>query len=238
MSFLSQPPRIIGHRGAAGLFPENTLPSFAAAYALNVDAVELDVYAVEDELVVIHDDTLDRTTNLTGNVSSQTLSALRQADAGGGAPIPMLEEVWLSLPPTIGLNIELKGPNTAGPVADWLRHRQDALSPGRVMVSSFDHAELLRFATEVGVSHIITAPLFHRWKESWLEVASALDTKWINFNQKLLTAARMERLLKAEMQVSAYTVNSLRRARTLHRLGVGGLFTDRPDLVSRFALTG
>jgi glycerophosphoryl diester phosphodiesterase len=80
MSF-NDPVVVIGHRGAAGLVPENTLPSFRQAYACGVNAVELDVYLVESELVVIHDDTLERTTDCTGEVGEHTVAELRECDA-------------------------------------------------------------------------------------------------------------------------------------------------------------
>ena len=79
---------IIGHRGAAGLEPENTLRSFSRAVRLGVDAVELDVHWVHDELIVIHDDTLERTTNGTGPLDSISLAELRELDAGAGERIP------------------------------------------------------------------------------------------------------------------------------------------------------
>jgi glycerophosphoryl diester phosphodiesterase len=120
---------VVGHRGAAGLVAENTLPSFRRAYACGVSAVELDVYALEGELVVIHDEVLDRTTTGTGTVMGQSLASLRTLDAGGGALVPLLAEVVADLPRGVGLNVELKGPDTAAPVAalvarcghvDWL----------------------------------------------------------------------------------------------------------------------
>ena len=73
---------IIGHRGAAGLEPENTLRSFARAIEIGVDAIELDVYCVDGRLVVIHDDTLERTTNGHGEVMQTSFDALRRLDAG------------------------------------------------------------------------------------------------------------------------------------------------------------
>ena len=118
---------IIGHRGAAGLAPENTLPSFQRALALQCEAVELDVHRVEDTLVVIHDHKLDRTTNTKGRVSELSLEDLTAIDAGDGAPIPTLTQV-LSLAREyagdqyqILVNIELKGAGTAELTASVIR---------------------------------------------------------------------------------------------------------------------
>lgn len=122
---------IIGHRGAAGLSPENTLPSFRRAWALGVNAVELDVHLVEDELVVIHDDTLERTTNGQGPVAGRSLAALRGLDAGGGWPIPLLREVVAALPAGAGLNVELKGTGTAA-AGGFLHPLRGDRAPGQV----------------------------------------------------------------------------------------------------------
>ncbi|MAA48702.1 MAG: hypothetical protein CMP83_00915, partial [Gammaproteobacteria bacterium] len=89
---------VIGHRGAAGLAPENTLPSFRKALDMGCQGVELDVHAVNDasgeqQLVVIHDDTVDRTTNGRGPVSLHTIEQIAELDAGDGNRIPRLAEV-------------------------------------------------------------------------------------------------------------------------------------------------
>ena len=107
----------IGHRGAAGHAPENTQASFRKAIELGCDMTELDVHVcASGDVVVIHDETLDRTTNGKGNVSDHTLTELKQLDAGKGEQIPLLQEVLELLKDRIMLNIELKGLGTAEPV--------------------------------------------------------------------------------------------------------------------------
>ncbi|MBA6363297.1 glycerophosphodiester phosphodiesterase, partial [Colwellia sp. BRX8-8] len=94
--------------------PENTLRSFKKALALNVDAIELDVYVCKTgELVVIHDDKVDRTTNGIGYTEDKTFVELRQLDAGKGELIPTLEEVLDLVDKSVIVNIELKGRSTA-----------------------------------------------------------------------------------------------------------------------------
>lgn len=112
---------IIGHRGAAGLAPENTLAGFARAAALGVHGVELDVHCVHGHLLVIHDDRLDRTTSGRGELATLDIGELRALDAGNGQPIPCLREVFESLPAEVGINVELKGPDTGAPVFSMLR---------------------------------------------------------------------------------------------------------------------
>jgi len=107
----------IGHRGAAGHAPENTLASFRKAIELGLDMTELDVHVcASGELVVIHDENVDRTTNSKGWVSKLSLTELKRLDAGAGETVPTLAEVLDLLKDRIMLNIELKGLGTAEPV--------------------------------------------------------------------------------------------------------------------------
>jgi len=100
---------IMGHRGAAALEPENTLLSISRAMEIGVDAVEIDVHLSKDnEAVVIHDATLDRTTNGSGPVRSHSLEQLKELDAGKGETIPTLQEVMDLIDKRVKLVIELK----------------------------------------------------------------------------------------------------------------------------------
>ena len=223
---------VIGHRGAAALAPENTLPSFRRAYACGVNAVELDVYVVEGELVVIHDDTLERTTNGTGALNGIGLAALRELDAGDGAPVPLLGEVVAELPPGIGLNIELKGPGTGPPVAEFLSRHPDV----DVLVSSFDHGQLSRFRRLDSRARV--APLYSRWRNTAWLIAAELDAFAINLARRAVTPARLAEASRRGLKTFVYTVNSLQDARALVSFGATGVFTDHPDRITPAALTG
>jgi len=225
-------PVVIGHRGAAGLVAENTLPGFRRAFACRVDAVELDVYVLEGELVVIHDETVDRTTDGTGTVMGQTLETLRALDAGHGARVPYLTEVVAELPAGVGLNVELKGAGTAAPTADFVARFPEV----DWLISSFDHRELAAFRARDPRTRL--APLFGRWRRDAWNTAAALDAWAINLS---LRAARAERLAEATrrgLRSFVYTVNDLVEARALIELGATGVFTDYPDRITRKALTG
>ncbi len=224
-------PLIIGHRGAAGLAPENTLPSFTLAVELGVQAVELDVHVCEGELVVIHDPTLERTTNGTGFVSSTPLTTLRGLDAGNGACIPTLKEVFDRLPETVAINVELKGDGTAAAVADWLP------GPGSrsVLLSSFDHDALREF--QALRTDYPVAPLFSRWSVSALEIARGFGGGYINLSRKLATSRRLREINQAGLRALVYTVNNLSEAQRLAGAGAWGLFTDFPDRISRAVLS-
>jgi glycerophosphoryl diester phosphodiesterase len=116
--------KIVGHRGAAAEEPENTLRSFRRALAVGVAAVELDVQLTQDgRLAVIHDETLDRTTNGTGWVKDFTLAELQRLDAGGGEPVPSLEEVFDLVQGQAELMVELKQPEAAGALRRFFQDR-------------------------------------------------------------------------------------------------------------------
>ncbi len=216
---------IVGHRGAAGLEPENTLAGFARAVALAVDAVELDVHVADGELVVIHDDAVDRTTDGSGEVAELGLAKLRKLDAGKGQAIPLLDEVLAAVPADVGINVELKGADTALPTARRLRDQDRPL-----LVSSFDHTELKRLRT--ACPDIPCAPLFGRWRRV-LAIAEELRATCINIADRIATADRIAAIREQGLGCLVYTVNDPERARTLRGFGASGVFTDFPDRVCR-----
>jgi glycerophosphoryl diester phosphodiesterase len=135
---------IVGHRGAAALAPENTLPSFEKARALGADMVELDIHLSADgRCVVIHDETVDRTTDGQGAVGDKTFAELRELDAGDGARIPSFDEVlaWardVDMP----LSVELKHPNvcTMRPYPGLEERVLDLLDAHEMLDRSFVHS--------------------------------------------------------------------------------------------------
>jgi glycerophosphoryl diester phosphodiesterase len=129
---------IMGHRGAAALEPENTLLSIARAMDIGVDAVEIDVRLSKDkEIVVIHDSTVDRTTDGTGPVSSYTLEEMKKLDAGKGEKIPTLQEVMDLIEKKVKLVIELKEEGTEQMVVELI-NRNNLID--NVYVISFWHS--------------------------------------------------------------------------------------------------
>ena len=129
---------IMGHRGAAALEPENTLLSIARAMEIGVDAVEIDVRLTKDkEIVVIHDPTVDRTTNGTGPVSSYALKEMKKLDAGKGETIPTLDEVIDLIGNKVRLVIELKEEGTERRVVELIKRNN---LDDNVYVISFWHS--------------------------------------------------------------------------------------------------
>lgn len=132
----------IGHRGAAGLEPENTIRGFKRAIEIGVDDIELDVrFSKDRQIVVIHDDTLDRTTNMKGRVSDCLYEDLKTADAGKGEKTPLLSEVIeLAKKANIGVHIEIKNPGMAGDVVDLVQTHNFV---NKACIISFWHKELV-----------------------------------------------------------------------------------------------
>jgi len=137
---------VVAHRGAPGEEPENTLRSFRRAIELGVDFIECDVHLSKDgHIVVIHDDTVDRTTDGQGKVKELTLSYLKSLDAGKGFSIPTLEEVLSLSKGKVQVIVELKAAGTAEPV---VRMVEKLNMSKEVVISSF-FTELLREIKEI-----------------------------------------------------------------------------------------
>ena len=218
--------KIIGHRGAAGHAPENTLRSVAVALDLGVHGVEVDVHLVEGRLVVVHDDRLERTTNGAGRVADARFDALRALDAGGGERVPTLDEVAALVLGRAGLVVELKGEGTAAAVARFL----DALPPARradVVVSSFDHpqlAELRRLAPDVRVGALVAGvPL------GLAAFATALGAHAVHMSLECLREPFVRDARERGLEAWVYTVNHPDDVALCARLGVDAVFSDYPD---------
>lgn len=220
----------IGHRGAMGYEPENTLISFKKALELGVDAVELDVYVCKTgELVVIHDDKLDRTTNSKGYVIEKTFEELRSLDAGKGEKIPTLEEVLDLVDKKVIVNIELKGENTARPVSELLKKYMDDKGwKGELfLVSSFNHYELLSFHNlmpEIRIGVLITGILI-----GYAEFAEKLKVYSVNLDKDFINIEFVKDAHSRGMKVFVWTVDDFDDIERMKKLGVDGIFSNFPD---------
>ncbi|HLD30097.1 MAG TPA: glycerophosphodiester phosphodiesterase family protein [bacterium] len=219
----------IGHRGAAGYEPENTLRSFRKAFELGTDMAELDVHLCKTgELVVIHDDTVDRTTDGKGPVSETTLRELKKLDAGKGERIPLLSEVLELLGGRTAVNVELKGRGSARETADVLKkYVKTGWPPDLFLVSSFSIEELLAFRsidreTRIGYCMDTKIPESRLKKLIFFSIHLSLD---------LATAANIRRFKREGYKVFVWTVNDRDTAARLIHAGADGLFSDFPDRI-------
>lgn len=221
----------IGHRGAAGHEPENTLLSIEKALDLGVDFIEIDVYCIEGALLVIHDETLDRTTNGSGYIWDHSLAELRQLDAGKGQQIPLLEEVLEAVNRRAGINIELKGAQTASPTAALINRyiRSGGWRYSDFLVSSFNHHELAaikKIQPEIPIGALICGiPI------DYARFAEALRSYSVNPSLDFINAEFVADAHQRGLKVLVYTVNNRADLQRMSDLGVDGVFSDYPDLV-------
>jgi glycerophosphoryl diester phosphodiesterase len=221
--------KIIGHRGACGYEPENTLISFKKALDLGVDAIELDVYALKSgELVVIHDDTVDRTTNGKGYVMEHSFESLRKLDAGKGEKIPTLQEVLDVIDRRVIVNIELKGGETSSLVAGVIdQYKLKGWSDEHFIVSSFNHVELAAFSAIKPT--IRTGALICGIPIDLAAFASKVNAYAANLSSEFITAELVGDAKARGLKVFVYTVNDEREIRKMIDLKVDGIFTNYPD---------
>jgi len=220
----------IGHRGAMGYEPENTLLSVKKAIALGVDGIEIDVYNVENNLVVIHDRDLSRTTNGSGYLDRRSFSYVRSLDAGKGSQIPTLTEVIETVARRAMVNIELKGSNTANLVVDLIQIYLDrGWSDRDFIVSSFDHYQLNIVKT--ACPKITTGMLIYGLPWNYLASAQQLKADFVIPSLDYVTEELISSVHQAGLQVWVYTVNQPEDLRLMQKLGVDAVFTNYPDRV-------
>lgn len=220
----------IGHRGAMGHAPENTLSSIQKALALGATCVEVDVYNVDGHIVVFHDDRLERTTSGTGYLCEQTFAYLRTLDAGDGQRIPTLEEVCELIDAKACLNIELKGFSAAAPVAELISNLTlHGWNKASFLVSSFDHRQLLEMKQldqDIKLGALICGLLVEDAKfAEGLEAYSVHPC--LDFVDQRFVADAHARGLK----VFVYAVEYPEDIAKVYQLGVDGVFTGYPERV-------
>jgi glycerophosphoryl diester phosphodiesterase len=223
----------IGHRGAAGHAPENTLLSFRKAIDLGADWVELDVHVVQNELVVIHDETLERTTSGEGYVAAQDLDVLQQLDAGKGQTIPTLNDVVKLVKHRVGINIELKEAEAITPVANLIEKavRQGNWSYDQFIVSSVNHEEI-RSVKKLNPD-ILTGALITRDPPPSALFAEELRAYSIHPSMETVNKALVADAHKRGIKVFVFTVNDPVDLFRMEALGVDGVFTDYPERVAQ-----
>lgn len=220
------------HRGASSHEPENTIPAFEKAVALGADWIELDVYSVEGELLVIHDDTLERTTNGTGRLADKSLAYLRSLDAGNGHPIPILREVVELVDRRAGLNIELKGPGMELAVAALIDSsvRDLGWDYGQFIVSSFRHVALAEIKKHH--PHIRTGALTGKLAPRNCEFAVRLNAYSIHPMFRSFGASLIRDAHARGMRIYSYIVNNKEDIALAMDMGLDGVFTDYPERVA------
>lgn len=222
---------LYAHRGASATAPENTLAAFRYALEAGADGIELDVHLAADGVpVVIHDETLERTTDGSGKVAAHPAALLQTLDAGSwfsphfaGEPLPTLAEALRLLAGRLRVNLEVKEPRAGLAVIELLRDFPAA----EVVVSSFDHAllaELRRRAPDLRLAVLQAEGDWHRA----LARAAALRACAFHPHVDLVSRPLLAACHRLQLQVYAWTVDAPGLARALVRGGVTGVFTNDP----------
>jgi glycerophosphoryl diester phosphodiesterase len=223
----------IAHRGASGTFPENTLSAFRAAIDAGADMCELDVQLTRDgNVVVIHDDTVERTTDGKGEIAELTLEELKRLDAGAkfkggvlkGERIPTLDEVFSVTSGKCGLNIELKAGGVEQQVAQIMQAR-NAFSDS--IVSSFDW-EYLKNIQQLHFN-IRIALLAEEKPIDLMTKAVAMRAHAINPRWDMVTPDLCKAAHEKNLKVYTWTVDADARMRALMEAGVDGIMTNYPE---------
>jgi glycerophosphoryl diester phosphodiesterase len=234
------PPRrvqSIAHRGASGQAPENTLLAFRTAFALGADAIECDVQLSADAApVILHDATLERTTNGHGALAALSLEALRQLDAGAGERIPTLQEV-LDLCRAAGklVNLEVKADSLDGALA-VARVMGEAITAGHYEESTLVSSFWLPAVAALKQAHptIRTATLHSglRWRfASILEAARTCGAGAIHPQNALVSRRMVQEAHAAGLEVNVWTVDRPKAMLRLLSWGVDGIMTNHPELL-------
>lgn len=238
------PPLNLAHRGARKVAPENTVPAVTRAMELGADGVEIDVQRTRDgELVVIHDETLEATTDGSGIIREHTLEELKHLDAGvwfgaewAGTRIPTLDEIFDALPESAIVNVELKRDSwqSDGLEDAALDHIRRRTLWDRVIVSSFNPFILWRLRTaapqlRLGLLYQPEMPwlLNRAWPRRLLPLAA------LHPFHTQVTPALVAHAHDAGIQINTWTVNEPARMRELIEMGVDGIITDVPDVLNR-----
>jgi glycerophosphoryl diester phosphodiesterase len=247
-----QRPLVIAHQGGNGLWPDNTLFAFERAAAMGVDVLEMDLHSTADgALVVMHDDTVDRTTNGSGAIQSLTLEEIKALDAGyrwsadegqtfpfrgQGITVPTLEEVFAAFP-DVALNIEIKQaePSLVEPFCQLIR--EYGMS-NRVLVASFHQESIKAFrqacpevATSTGEGEVIALFALSKLllEATYGPEAQAVQVPEYRSGLHVLTPRFVDAAHGRGLEVHAWTINETPDMQRLVELGVDGIITDYPD---------
>ncbi|MBP2018236.1 glycerophosphoryl diester phosphodiesterase [Symbiobacterium terraclitae] len=232
-------PQVIGHRGAAGTHPENTMASFQRAFEIGVDGIEFDVHRTADgHLVVIHDPNVDRTTDGSGLVMAMTLAEIQALDAGSwkdpafaGQRVPTLRELVRATPPGVRLYLELKAGSVHYPGIEEevvaLLKAEGVLE--RTQISSFDHRALVRFkeiCPELPLGMLTSCNLVDPVGMAKSIGCEAIHPAWPWVTPDYVAAAHA-----AGLKVNCWTADDPMAIAMMKAAGVDGIISNYPERV-------
>lgn len=222
----------IGHRGAKGYEPENTFVSFQKALDMQVNGIELDVHlSADEEIIVIHDEAIDRTTNGKGFVNALSLREMKAFRIDGKHQIPTLREVFDLVNQNCFINIELKSYDAAEKVVSLIEKfvTKKGWKYDRFLVSSFDWNSLQQVAflnDKIPVGVLTETDL-----DLALAFAKFIQAKSIHPHFHLLTKENTAQMQEKGLQVFPWTINELEDIQKIKSFNVNGIITDFPNRI-------
>jgi glycerophosphoryl diester phosphodiesterase len=229
--------QVVAHRGAKGYFLENTLLAFEKAIEMGSNGIELDVHLSKDaNLVVIHDETIDRTTAGSGKVSEFSLEDLQKFPIENKQFIPSLQQVFELINRKCFINIELKSQGTAEKVIDlidfYVKEKRWIYEDFLVSSFTWEYLEIVNNRNP----NIKIGVLTESHLESVISFAKAINAFSINPYYRLLTKENCKFMKQQNFNIFAWTVNEIVDIQKLVDMGVDAIITDFPDRVLNLGL--
>lgn len=222
---------VFAHRGNSEHYPENTLAAIKSAlFATDAEGIEIDVYCTKDkQLVVIHDESLERTTTGKGYVSDHTYQQLQTLNAGDGEHIPTLSSVLDLMPDNKWLNIELKGEDTAIALESLLQQEKYKhwQSRAKLLISSFNHHLLLRIRKQF--PDIKVGALTASIPLGYAKFAEELQAWSVHCDKQFISQAFVNDAKARRLKVFVYTVDSTKDIQKIQILGADAIFSNNPQ---------
>ncbi len=217
----------VGHRGARAYAPENTLASFKKALEIGVNAIEFDVRKTKDnEIVVIHDEDIKRTTNGEGLVSELTLAQIKDFSAEGGEKIPTFKEALEFLDKKVKVLVELKEKGLEEQVLSIVCERK--LEKNVVVISFLEEA--LKKVRELNKE--IETGLIYAKHSNPIKAALDLKANYLVALYRLTHSATVQKAHENGLKVIVWTINSVEEAQEYVKKGVDGIASDKPDILT------
>lgn len=242
----------VAHRGASGYAPEHTLTSYKMGEQMHGDYIEVDLQMTKDgELIAMHDETLDRTTNGTGQVKDYTLEEIKKLDAGSwfnekypekanpeyeGLKVPTLEEVFQTFGKNANYYIETKSPEVYPGMEEKLAEMVDEyrINKDTLLVQSFSSASLLKM-NEIDPSIKLVQLMWYTSPAALSDAELQAIKQYavgIGPNSDMIDKEYVQKTVQNGLEIHPYTVNEKEEMQKLIDWGVTGMFTNFPDLLN------
>jgi glycerophosphoryl diester phosphodiesterase len=234
---MSKTVMIVGHRGAAGHNLENTLSSFETAISMGVDVVECDVFLTKDgQLVVLHDNKINRVTTGAGFISDYTYEELKSFSTKNGEVIPTLQMLLDLIDQRCKILIEIKGFESTAKVAEIIKHyiEQKHWDRSLFIVQSFSFPELVKFK-EI-LPDVSIATLMCAIPVDYAKYAQDIGATYMNIDIQVATDEYINDAHKRGLKVGVWTINDPEDFKRLVDAGIDVIITDYPDIATKTLL--